>query len=273
LAQTEGTTILALPGAAIGAGGARPPQGITIVGAAQGEEALDVARVSALADQAGSVLVAALPLACLADEAVRSRFDAAITVGGGQVPAARAFRAARYDAAAASAGSGGRTAVPAWFLAGTDQSILGTKARLSSAHGPRLPFATRVLPMALPRIARLGREDLLSWRHEDPVLATATLLAALALAVASDPSATRIEAADLAAMMAAGTTTAERWLAERLLSLAEAYGRAAGDSDEMHRESAVARSRERRQRPRRSAPAMSVSGADAAPRLVRPNRC
>ncbi|SFL36710.1 hypothetical protein [Methylobacterium pseudosasicola] len=263
LAGTAGSAILAVPEAAVGPADAAPPRGVSVVGLVPHADGRGLGRLVAETGRSGIDVVAALPLDRLADGAVRCLFDVAVTVGGGQVQAARALRAARYEA---SPGPGRTPAVPAWFLAGSDQSILATKARLSSAHGPRLPFATRALPMVLPRGTRCGREGLLSWRPGDPVRATAALLAALALAVAADPAAARIEAADLAALMAAGTTPEDRRLAGRLVSLAEAYGRTADGPDEVGPDRSRGASRDRRLRPTRPASATSGDARAPAPR-------
>jgi len=263
LAGTAGGAILAVPDAAVGPADAAPPRGVSVVGLEPHADGSGLGRLVSEAGRSGVDVVAAMPLDRLADGPVRNLFDVAITVGGGQVQAARALRAARYEA---SPGTGRTPAVPAWFLAGSDQSILATKARLSSIHGPRLPFATRALPMVLPRAARCSRDGLLSWQPGDPARATAALLAALALAAAADPAAARIEAADLAALMAAGTTPEDRRLAGRLLALAEAYGRTADDLDEAGPDRSREASRDRRLRPTRLASATPGCARDPAPR-------
>lgn len=246
LAQLDGQTVLVLPGHVEGTGDA-PPEGTAVADLAERANAFDVERALQPALRCGADVVAALPLARLGDEAVRLQFDAAIAVGRDHVPAARALRAARYVAVdPLGARDRGRDLVPAWFLAGADQPDLMTKARLSPVQGPPLPFATRSLPMALPRLSAAMLDDLRAWRTDDAVLGTGTLLAALALAVASDPTAPGIDAAGIAAMMAARELPAERRLAERLVGLAEVYGRLTDSDGRRTPERSAARSRERR---------------------------
>jgi hypothetical protein len=247
LAQLGGATVLALQEPAPCAEGATPPDGVSVVTIEDRANAYDVERLLHEADRRGADVVAALPLAYARDRAVRHQFDAAIAVGREHVPAARALRAARHVAAdPGEARDRAHDPVPVWFLAGADQSILATKARLSSARGPLLPFAARSLPMALPRMSPRAVDDLLAWRPDDAVLGTATLLAALAIAVASDPAAAALDAAGIAAMMAARQLPAERRLAGRLVGLAEAYGRLAGDDGPGRPDTPASPSRDRR---------------------------
>lgn len=250
LAQLDGRTVLVLPDHGAGIGVA-PPEGTAVADLAGRTGAFDVERALQPALRCGADVVAALPLARLGDEAVRLQFDAAIAVGRDHVPAARALRAARYVAVDPRiARDRGRNPVPAWFLAGADQPDLMTKARLSPVQGPRLPFATRSLPMALPRMSAAMLDDLRAWRPDDAVLGTGVLLAALALAVAFDPTATGIDAAVIAAMMAARELPAERRLAGRLVGLAEVYERLTDPDIRRSPDCSAARPRDRRRLPR-----------------------
>ncbi|MEE7505152.1 hypothetical protein [Methylobacterium mesophilicum] len=231
LSQLGGTTVLALQEPAPVAGRATPPDGVSVVTLSDRANGYDVERLLRDTDGRGADVVAALPLAHARDRVVRHQFDAAIAVGREPVPAARALRAAQYVAVdPGEARDRAYDPIPVWFLAGADQSILATKARLSPARGPRLPFAARALPMALPRMSPRALGDMHEWRADDAVLGTATLLAALAIAVASDPMAAAIDAAGIATLMAARQLPAERRLAGRLVGLAEAYGRLADDA-------------------------------------------
>ena len=273
LDQIQEKTILALPRRAVDPVRLPPAGGVSVVDLAEGVNAYDVERVLLPATRSGDNVVAALPLDRARDDALRLQFDAVIAVGGAPAPAARALRAARYEAAApGDARSESRDSIPVWFLAGSDQSVLMTKARLSDSARLRLPFATRTLPMLLPRLTPRDREDLEAWRPDDAALGTAVLLAALALAIASDPSATRVEAADLAAMMAAREHPAERTLAERLRGLADVYGRVANGDDKARPERPRDRSRGRRPQLPTTASAMPAPDRMQAPRAARSHR-
>ncbi|MET3414010.1 hypothetical protein [Methylobacterium sp. 1030] len=272
LSQLDGSTILALQEPVPVAGHATPPEGVSVVTLEDRANAFDLERLLLDAERRGADVVAALPLAYARDRVVRHQFEAAIAVGREPVSATRALRAAQY-VATDPCGARGRAydPVPVWFLAGTDQSVLATKARLSPACGPRLPFAARSLPMALPRMSPRSLDDMRAWRGDDAVLGTATLLAALALAIASDPTAAAIDAAAIAAMMASRQLPAERRLADRLVGLAEAYGRLAADDGPGRPESPgrqAARSRDRR----RLTPRPPVSADAREARWARPPR-
>lgn len=186
--------------------------------------------------------VTSAPLHTVGDEALRARFDVVVTVGEGGASAGRALRAARYDAAR----TGGTGPTPAWFLPLSDQSIFMTKARLASAHGPRLPFGTRALPVMLPRIGAGARSRLLAGRPDDAVLASGTLLAALVLAVGADPAAAGLDAAGLAVLMAGGDGPGRRLLAGHLVALADAYARLSGRGTDAAGPTDQARAIERR---------------------------
>ena len=229
---------------------------IEVVPRTAGLHALEAAMCPS--SHAAGDFVMSMPLDEIGDEALRQRFDVAVAVGGEPAAAARALRAARYDT-----GDPGRTA-PVWFLALAGQSTLMTKARLAPSQGPRLPYGTRALPMMLPRIGPDAARRLLDDAPDDGILATATLLAALLLAVGANPSAQRLDAADLAVLMAARDMPQECALADRLVGLAVAYGRLAGEPVTVEACPAEARSRDRR-RP--------IAGATADRRTsMRPDR-
>ncbi len=221
LSALHGDTTLALAGAAPAAGGAGAPGGTSVVALAPNANAFEVERAARAATTLGGDFVAALPLTSVRDRALRNQFDAVVTVGFQEASASRALRAARY-LAAEDAGAFA-AAPPAWVLAGPGQSELRTRAQLASAVGPRLPFATRALPMALPWLSPAERRRLAAWEADATVIRTGMLLAALALCVAADPGARRLEAADLATLMAARTLPAELALSDRLVGLANAY--------------------------------------------------
>ncbi|MGU3340781.1 hypothetical protein ACLBXJ_22425 [Methylobacterium mesophilicum] len=273
LAPLNDDTVLALPRGEGEAEDRRPgaetePGRVTVVRLDRYPDAREVGDICALADRSGIDLVAALPLDELRNGTLRNQFDAVITVGAGHVAGARALRAARYEVLATPPATG-QTAVPAWFLAGSDQSILTTKARMSSVNGPRLPFATRSLPMLLPRLNRHGLCGPVPWGADEPAMATATLLAALVLVVAADPTAARIEAADVAAMMAAGTASWDRRLAVRLRALARSYARTAGGNVDGPIGCRATRPSDRRPQPALSAPVANEGVRSPAARALR----
>ncbi|SFU97708.1 MULTISPECIES: hypothetical protein [unclassified Methylobacterium] len=200
---------------------AEAPEGTSVIALAPNANAFDIERAVCLAAPRGGDFVAALPLGSAADRGLRNQFDVVVTVGSQQASASRALRAARY---VATDGVGIGLAVrPAWFLAGPRQSELRTKARLSPSSGPCLPFATRALPMALPWLSSEEHRRLAAWEADASLMGTGMILAALALCVAADPEAKRLEAADVAALMTARTLSTERALSDRLVSLATAY--------------------------------------------------
>lgn len=252
-------TLALQPRLAQEAAGAGLPAGISVVAFAERANGFDVEQALREASRCGGDVVAALPLGRVDDNALRSQFDAAIAVGSSPAAAARAMRAARYDAGPdGSARAGSRGRVPAWFLARSDQAILATKARLSAIDGPALPFATRTLPAVLPRSLVAGRGCFGDPVPDGVVDGTAVLLAALSLAVAADPWAKRLDAASLAGLMSARTLPAERALSDRLVGLANAYesllGTVGADRDADDRAVSPSRSRDRRAPAARAVP-------------------
>jgi len=216
-------TLALQPRLAREAAGVGLPAEISVVALAERANGFDVEQALREASRSGGDIVAALPLSAAGDIALRRQFDAAITVGSSPAAAARAMRAARYDAGSdGSARAGSRARLPAWFLARSDQAVLATKARLSSVAGPALPFATRTLPAVLPR-SLVASRGYFGDAMPDVVGGTAVLLAALSLAVAADPWARQLDAAGLVGLMSARTLPAERALSDRLVGLANAY--------------------------------------------------
>lgn len=258
LARLGPVTLALTPRLAERAAGAGLPEGISIVAFAERANGFDVEIALREGSRSGADVVAALPLSRVDDTVLLSQFDVAITVGTSPAAAARAMRAARYDAGAGGpARVGPRGRVPAWFLARSDQAILATKARLSAVDGPALPFATRTLPTLLPRSRTVGGRDLPDTVPNRAVEGTAVLLAALSLAIAADPWARRIDAPALAGLMAARTLPTERALSDRLVGLANAYEMlVTADVDESADELAgsPSRSRDRRTPAARAVP-------------------
>ncbi|MEE7493299.1 hypothetical protein [Methylobacterium oryzae] len=275
LARLETPVTLALqPHLAQEAAGTGLPPGISIVAFAGRSNGFDVEQALRTASRSGGTVAAALPLSRVDDNVVRGQFDAVITVGASPAAAARAMRAARYDAGSdgsARAGSHGR--VPAWFLACSDQAILATKARLSAIDGPALPLATRTLPAVLPRALVAGRGYRDGQVPDGVAGGTAVLLAALSLAVAADPWVKRLDAAGLASLMSARTLPAERALSDRLVGLANAYesllGTAGADWSGDDLAVSPSRPRDRRAPAARAVPVDRTSAALPARRAYR----
>ena len=165
--------------------------------------------------------IVALPLAALRERAIRIQFDAVLAVGREHPAAERALAAARYDTAAAV----GWDAPPAWFLACSGQDGLRTRANLSPERGHRLPFAVRSLPATLPRLSRTEATALLEGRPDADMVRDGILLAVLAVAVAADPHARRIDAGTLSHLMASRDLADERKTSDLLVRLANAYER------------------------------------------------
>lgn len=177
--------------------------------------------------------VVALPLSAIRDKGTCLQFDAVVTVGRDQPAAARALRAARYEAGrSVQAEDGSR---PAWFLVGANQSMLRTQANLSSARGPALPFAVRSLPTTLPRLSTIEEAALFDGRPDSEALRNGILLAALVVAVASDPHGRRIDAGTIAELMSARDLPRERMTSDRLVGLANAYERLGEARDDIAR--------------------------------------
>jgi hypothetical protein len=187
----------------------------------QGAEWLD--RTSAL----GRDAVVSLDLAALRDATVTERLDVSIVVGKEHPAAARALRAARCEPS--------RAAATPWFLAFSNQSVLRTEASLLPTGSIALPYATRALPTALPRLDRTAEDSLLRGGVPTECRRTGIMLAALATAAVAMPEAIRIEPRDLTALMEAAATAQSR-LGRRLLRLAHAFeGLAPGGEAQMAR--------------------------------------
>lgn len=163
--------------------------------------------------------IVSLPLDALRDPAVRIQFDAVLAVGRDLPAAEKAFAAARYGT--------GETVVqdapPAWFLACRGQHNLWTRANLRPVRGPRLPFATRVLPAAMPRFAGERAHALLEGRPDIDAVRDGILLAAVVVAVAADPHAGTVDAATVDHLMATRDLAGEREASDLLVALASEY--------------------------------------------------
>lgn len=165
----------------------------------------------------------ALPLSAIRDRGTRLQFDAVVSVGRGQPAAARALRAARYDTGRNVPSDVGGP--PPWFLVGANQSVVRTQANLSPAHGPALPFAVRSLPTTLPRLSAPEAAALFEGRPDREALRSGILLAALVVAIVSDPHARRIDAGTIAELISARDLPGERATSDRLVGLANAFDR------------------------------------------------
>ncbi|MEE7492210.1 hypothetical protein [Methylobacterium oryzae] len=162
LTALDGTTTLALPGDVVAASPPiAAPAAVSVVALPARLDALAEGRARRSAFDAADDLVVALPLVASRDRGVRDRFDVAVAVGAGEAAAARALRTARYVASPEDEQVD--ATAPAWFLPGSGQSELRTKAMLSASGRLRLPFATRALPMALPRLTPADRAGLAAW--------------------------------------------------------------------------------------------------------------
>lgn len=165
----------------------------------------------------------ALPLSAIREKGICLQFDAVVTVGRDQPAAARALRAARYEAG--PNGRAGEGAPPPWFLVGANQSVLRTQANLSPVHGPALPFAVRSLPTMLPRLSATEEAALFEGRPDQEGLRSGILLAALVVALVADPHARRIDAGTIAELISARDLPGDRMTSDRLVGLANAFER------------------------------------------------
>ncbi|WP_162559855.1 hypothetical protein [Methylobacterium radiodurans] len=183
------------------------------------------------AEEQGRDLVLALPIDGLRDGQVRVALDAVVTVGRDHPASARAMSAARFDAWASDGPDAGGEAprpAPPWFLPCSHQVNLWTQASLAASGPVPLPFATRLLPFMAPRLGQADIPVLVGEALPPAILRTAVLVASLAIAVAADPHARRIEAATLAALMAARELERERRTSDRLLALSAEFERLEG---------------------------------------------
>lgn len=183
------------------------------------------------ADEQGRDFVLALPIDRLRDGRVRVALDAVVTVGRDHPASARAMGAARFDAWASGnpdAGDEAPRPAPPWFLPCSHQVHLWTRASLAASGAVPLPFATRFLPFMAPRLGQADIPVLVGEALPPAMLRTAVLVASLAVAVAADPHARRIEAATLAALMAARELERERRISDRLLALSAEFERLEG---------------------------------------------
>jgi hypothetical protein len=183
------------------------------------------------ADGQGRDLILALPIDCLRDGQLRVALDAVVTVGRDHPASARAMGAARFDAWASGnpdVGDEGPRPAPPWFLPCSHQVHLWTQASLAASGPVPLPFATRLLPFMAPRLGQADIAVLAGEALPPAILRTAVLVASLVVAVAADPHARRIEAATLAALMAARELERERRISDRLLALSAEFERLEG---------------------------------------------
>ena len=261
-----GSVTLGLPGEFVAAcpPGAAPVS-VSVVARPPDRDDLAAGRPRRSAFDTDESLVVALPLEAARDGGVRARFDVAVAVGGGEAAAARALRMARYVASDTTVDA----VAPAWFLPCSGQSELRAKAMLSASGRLALPFATRALPMALPRLTMAARHGLATWEPGAAVMGTGLLLAALVLCVGAEPGARRLEPSDIAERIAGRASAAERALSDRLATLANAYGRLEGSAGGSVPIVGPARRRASHVRPDASAARRRDEVVRASPRLYR----
>ncbi|MEE8627056.1 MULTISPECIES: hypothetical protein [Methylobacterium] len=196
-------------------------------------------------------LAVALPLARLADRAVRGSVDLSVVCHG---PTPLATAVARYAMACVSA-SPDPALDPPWML---------------SCCARARPYGLRVLPVASPPLrcdeaAHLRR----GWPGPSLAARAAGLAAALCLA-AEDPRAASIKPADLAALLAGPATASEVELRSRLLDLARDLDGGDADSTGPSRPAGAERARRARHlAPRRRPVAPRHEGFASRP----PARC
>lgn len=200
-------------------------EGLALAGAEAVDEADWPTLLAAGMGGDGDVVIA-LPLARLSERPLRGALDAVLTIGRDHPASARALRAARFDVGrSAEGGQGtGERHAPPWFMPCSHQVDLWTKATLAaSPASARLPFATRALPIMLPRFD-LDAVTLLA-ADEPPIsaLRMAVLTASLAMAITADPHAQHLDAAAMTRLMMARDAESERLVSDRLLELSTVF--------------------------------------------------
>lgn len=210
----------------------------------------------------GHDIVTSLPLSSIRDTSVAAHLDLRVVVGKEHPAAARALRAARCE-------PHGAAAAP-WFLAFSNSSVIRTQAGLVQPGRIPLPYSTKMLPTALPRLDWAVEERLYGGGFPEECRRTGILLAALATAAAALPGSMRIDAQDMTDLMSTEATSSERRVAERLLALATAFDRVVPNQvTRTARQSGVALDRRASQRGHRTHAAASPASGRPSPGLVR----
>lgn len=160
---------------------------------------------------AGRDVALVLPLAALADRAVRARADVCVIASGVTYfgAAAACAAAARLD----GSHQNGKASGPVWLLP------------CSSLPGLRLPALPpgRTLPLTAPRLDHPDVSALIAGRADTELVRHGVALAALLEAAAADPSAAMVRPCDMAGMIASNGTDQGRQLSARLSALARRY--------------------------------------------------